>query len=89
MYYTFSTKHYLLKIASLNSPSCGNGGQNVPSMDRGGGKEPLIAQIQWMGQPAATFSWWPPPRRHYFEDELSLRENKHYQITAEPELELK
>lgn len=43
-----------------NGPHCGNGGPNVDSKDGGGGEEPLIARVQFTGQPAVTSSPWPP-----------------------------
>lgn len=47
--------HGLNIHCSLKAPSkCGDGGQNVPSKDRRGDEEPLIARGQLAGQLEVT-----------------------------------
>ena len=52
-----------LMLCRWNGSSCGNGGQNVHSKDRGWGEEPLIAQVPLKGQQVVTSSQGPPPTR--------------------------
>ncbi|KAJ8797492.1 hypothetical protein J1605_017365 [Eschrichtius robustus] len=46
----------LTRLCPWNSSHCGNSGQNSHSKDRGVGEEPLIARVQFEGQPVVMSS---------------------------------
>lgn len=61
----WSQPHITFKVVSWKRLLEWEQGQNVHSQDRGGGKKPLIVQVQLVGQVGVTSPQGAPPTLHH------------------------